>query len=60
MIVGAATALGSWVGVVIGFVLSAIGYAYRVRVEERALMTTLGDQYRQYVAATKRFIPLVI
>ena len=60
MIVGAATALGSWLGVVIAFVLSAAGYAYRVRVEERALMTTLGDAYREYAATTKRFIPLVI
>ncbi|HZI41569.1 MAG TPA: isoprenylcysteine carboxylmethyltransferase family protein [Gemmatimonadaceae bacterium] len=60
MIVGAATALGSWVGVVMAFVLSAVGYAYRVRVEERALVAALGDAYREYAATTKRFIPLLI
>ena len=60
MIVGAAIALGSWIGVVLSFVLAVLGYAYRVRVEERALMTTLGDSYREYAATTKRFIPRVI
>src|SRR5947209_10776018 len=40
MIVGVATALGSWVGATIAFVMSVAGYVYRVRVEERALMAT--------------------
>ena len=53
-------ALGSWVGVVIATLLSIVGYAYRVRVEERALTSTLGDAYRAYAASTKRFIPFVI
>jgi protein-S-isoprenylcysteine O-methyltransferase Ste14 len=60
MIVGVATALGSWVGATIAFVMSVAGYVYRVRVEERALMATLGDTYRDYTKATKRFIPFVI
>jgi len=60
MIAGAATALGNGVGVVIATLLSIVGYAYRVRVEERALTSTLGDDYRVYAASTKRFIPFVI
>ena len=60
MITGVATALGSWIGTLIAFVLAVIGYAYRVRVEERALAATLGDAYREYAATTKRFIPFVI
>ena len=40
--------------------MSVAGYVYRVRVEERALMATLGDTYRDYTKATKRFIPFVI
>jgi protein-S-isoprenylcysteine O-methyltransferase Ste14 len=60
MITGVATALGSWVGTVIAFGLALAGYAYRVRIEERALTATLGDSYRAYAAATKRFIPFVI
>jgi protein-S-isoprenylcysteine O-methyltransferase Ste14 len=60
MIGGIATALGSWVGTAIAFMLTVLGYAYRVRVEERALTATLGDAYRDYAAATKRFIPFVL
>lgn len=60
MVVGTAIALGSWVGTVISLILSFAGYAYRVRVEERALTAALGDDYRQYVQRTKRFIPFVV
>ena|SRR5436305_6672 len=60
MITGVATALGSWVGAAIGLTLAVAGYAYRVRVEERALTATLGEAYRDYAAGTKRFIPFVI
>jgi protein-S-isoprenylcysteine O-methyltransferase Ste14 len=60
MITGVATALGSWIGTVIAFSLAVVGYAYRVRVEERALSATLGEAYRSYAATTKRFIPFVI
>jgi protein-S-isoprenylcysteine O-methyltransferase Ste14 len=60
MITGVAIALGSWIGAIIAFLLAVAGYAYRVRVEERALSATLGDAYRSYAATTKRFIPYVI
>ena len=60
MITGVATALGSWVGSVIGLTLAVVGYVYRVRVEERAMTATLGDAYREYAAGTKRFIPFLI
>lgn len=53
-------ALGSWIGTVPGFGLALSGYVYRVRVEEHALTSTLGDAYRQYAAGTKRFIPFLI
>jgi Putative protein-S-isoprenylcysteine methyltransferase len=42
------------------FVISGLGYLYRVRVEESALVTGLGESYRQYMQRTKRFIPFVI
>lgn len=60
MIIGVATALGSWMGTVLGFALALSGYVYRVCVEEQALTSTLGDAYRQYAAGTKRFIPFLI
>ena len=57
MVVGVAIALGTWFGALVGLALTALGYAYRVSVEERALVETLGEPYRSYMARTKRFIP---
>ena len=41
-------------------VIAAVGYAYRIRVEERVLATDLGAPYRDYMRRTKRLIPFVI
>jgi protein-S-isoprenylcysteine O-methyltransferase len=41
-------------------VFVAAGYAYRIRVEERALATELGSTYRDYMRRTKRLIPFLI
>jgi protein-S-isoprenylcysteine O-methyltransferase Ste14 len=38
---------------------TVIGYAYRVHVEEQALVEGLGQPYRDYMQHTKRFIPFV-
>ena len=43
-----------------GFFLPLAGYAYRIRVEERALASELGEPYRRYMRRTKRLIPLVV
>jgi protein-S-isoprenylcysteine O-methyltransferase Ste14 len=32
---------------------------WRIRIEERALLTTLDDRYRRYATQRKRLIPLV-
>lgn len=39
---------------------TAAGYAYRVHVEEAALVRTLGDSYRAYMDRTWRFVPYVV
>ena len=59
LFLGIALALANWVSAVVlmGAVLAV--YGYRVRVEERALVATLGDPYRQYMARTKRFVPFL-
>jgi len=41
-------------------VVAVAGYAYRIRVEERALATDLGPAYRDYMRRTKRLIPFLI
>ena len=33
--------------------------AYRIRVEERALVETLGQSYRDYMTRTKRLVPFL-
>ncbi len=59
MYLGTGLALTNWLSAVILTAVGAAGYAYRVRVEERALATTLGEPYQDYMRRTKRFIPFV-
>ena len=42
------------------FVVALPGFAYRIRVEERALESALGEPYRDYIRHTKRLIPFVV
>jgi protein-S-isoprenylcysteine O-methyltransferase Ste14 len=42
------------------FVLALPGFAYRIRVEERALVSALGEPYRDYMRRTKRLVPFVV
>jgi protein-S-isoprenylcysteine O-methyltransferase Ste14 len=42
------------------FLLAAPGFAYRIAVEERALVNGLGQPYRDYMGRTKRLIPYVL
>lgn len=57
---GLGLALGNWLSIaaVMGCVIA--GYAYRVRVEERALAEELGQPYVNYMQRTRRFIPFVV
>lgn len=36
-----------------------VGLGYRIRVEERALLIQLGDNYRRYASTRKRLVPFV-
>lgn len=42
------------------FVVVIPGFAYRIAVEERALVGELGDRYRSYMQRSKRLIPYVL
>ena len=42
------------------FVIALPGFAYRMRVEEAALIAGLGAPYRDYMTRTKRLIPYVL
>jgi protein-S-isoprenylcysteine O-methyltransferase Ste14 len=60
MFTGIGLALCSWISMAILFLVHCYLYGIRVSVEEKALLETLGEPYRLYMARTKRFIPFVI
>ena len=57
---GYALTLGNWLSLLIVAIFVAVGYGYRIAVEETALQEALGDAYRSYMKRTKRIIPFVI
>jgi protein-S-isoprenylcysteine O-methyltransferase Ste14 len=57
--VGVGLALGNWASVALLVVPAAAAYAYRITLEERALMETLGERYRAYRQRTRRLVPFV-
>ncbi len=56
---GMCLAMANWLSL-LGMIPVALGYWYRIRVEERALVEGLGEQYRAYVRRTKRIIPYIV
>lgn len=59
MFFGIGIALANWASLAILGVTSFVAYSYRVRVEERALVQTLGEPYVAYMKTRKRFVPFV-
>jgi protein-S-isoprenylcysteine O-methyltransferase Ste14 len=59
MFVGIGCALGHWASLALMTVVPALVHSYRVRVEERALVATIGAPYQEYMSRTRRFIPRV-
>ena len=57
---GIGLALGNWMSLGIAIVLPALAYSYRIAVEERALVETLGPAYDNYMKRTRRLIPFVL
>ncbi|MFL5607825.1 MAG: methyltransferase family protein [Gemmatimonadaceae bacterium] len=60
MMAGIGLALGNWLSLSLIVLFSIIGYAYRVHVEEAALVRTIGDPYRTYMRRTWRFVPYLV
>jgi protein-S-isoprenylcysteine O-methyltransferase Ste14 len=60
MFLGAGIAMTNWAALLAIMAGVALGYGYRVHVEERALCADLGQPYRDYMLRTKRFIPHVL
>jgi protein-S-isoprenylcysteine O-methyltransferase Ste14 len=57
--IGIGLSFTNWVSLGFLTIIPALGYMFRVRAEERALVETLGEPYRAYMARTKRFVPFI-
>jgi len=57
--IGLALALGNWAGLLVVVGCMGTAYAYRISVEEAALVAALGEPYKQYMQRTRRLIPFL-
>ena len=60
MYIGTGLALGSWLSLALLTIATVATYSYRVAVEERALLETIGEPYGAYMKERKRFIPYIV
>ena len=60
MFIGVGLALGNWVSLALLTIATIATYSYRVAIEERALLETIGEPYRSYMRERKRFIPYIV
>ncbi|MDP9201619.1 MAG: isoprenylcysteine carboxylmethyltransferase family protein [Gemmatimonadota bacterium] len=60
MFIGIGLALGSWFSLALLTIVTIATYTYRVAVEERALLDTIGEPYEAYMKERKRFIPYIV
>lgn len=51
--------IGNWLSLASLTIAMACGLVFRIRVEERALLQNLGDDYRNYAATHKRLVPFI-
>jgi protein-S-isoprenylcysteine O-methyltransferase Ste14 len=56
-VIGIGLFLGNWLALAALVGCAAVGLVNRIRIEERALLTELGEPYRQYAATHKRLVP---
>ena len=59
MYLGIALCLGNWISLVLILGAAVFIYGYRIAVEERALVSVIGEPYRDYMNRTKRFVPFL-
>lgn len=56
---GLGVCLLNWVSILIIFIPITSAFLYRIRIEESALLGSLGDRYSDYTKRTKRLIPFI-
>jgi protein-S-isoprenylcysteine O-methyltransferase Ste14 len=60
ILIGIAASMLSIAAVAAAFLLFWLGYGYRMLVEEKVLVSELGDSYVDYIKRTKRIIPFLL
>jgi protein-S-isoprenylcysteine O-methyltransferase Ste14 len=58
-VLGICLAMANWLSF-LGMIPAVLGYLYRIRIEECALVEGLGEEYRAYQRRTKRLIPYIV
>ena len=58
-LVGLSLAVQSWGALLVVLIVFGLGFGYRIRVEEKALTSQLGEDYVGYMKRTKRLIPFL-
>jgi protein-S-isoprenylcysteine O-methyltransferase Ste14 len=58
--IGLSLAVQSFGALLVLLVVFAISFGYRMHVEEKTLLTELGDNYVNYMKRTKRIIPYLV
>jgi protein-S-isoprenylcysteine O-methyltransferase Ste14 len=56
---GLGWALGNWVSFIIIFFPILFAFIRRINIEEKTLVLSLGEEYREYMRKTKRLIPSI-
>jgi protein-S-isoprenylcysteine O-methyltransferase Ste14 len=59
MNIGTGLALGSWASTIVLALAALAVYSYRIAVEERALLSVVGEPYREFIRTRKRLIPFI-
>jgi protein-S-isoprenylcysteine O-methyltransferase Ste14 len=59
-VLGLGLVLGNWASLAAMLACILIGYAYRIRVEEAALVSALGQPYKEYMSRTARLVPFLL
>jgi protein-S-isoprenylcysteine O-methyltransferase Ste14 len=59
MLLGVGLSAGNWLSPILYLAPWIAAHAYRIRIEERALLETLGEPYRAYCRRTWRLVPFV-
>ena len=57
--IGISASMSNWLSILFMMIPIAVGYGYRIKVEERFMAEQMGENYLKYKKRTKRLIPMI-